>query len=162
MLCDNCRERDAVIQVMQIVDKGPVRHNLCEKCAAEKGFETTVNTPKNSLVEFLLPAQKALPATMAEVGRCPFCSATFRDFRASGRLGCARCYTTFESSLREVLRRVHGNHKHVGKRYQSPQMRPVAESAGLLSELRERLRRAVENEQFELAAELRDRIRVLE
>ena len=60
MLCDHCKERDAVIQVMQIVDKGPVKHNLCERCAAEKGFETTVSAPKSSLVEFLMPLQKAL------------------------------------------------------------------------------------------------------
>ncbi|HEU4563229.1 MAG TPA: UvrB/UvrC motif-containing protein [Gemmatimonadaceae bacterium] len=161
MLCDNCRERDAVIQVMQIVDKGPVKHNLCEKCAAEKGFETTVSAPKNPLVEFLMPAQKALPATLAEAGRCPFCSSTLRDFRTTGRLGCARCYTSFEASLRDLLRRVHGSHRHVGKRYEPP--RPeMPESVGTLSELRERLRRAVENEQFELAAELRDQIRVLE
>lgn len=161
MLCDNCRERDAVIQVMQIVDKGPVKHNLCEKCAAEKGFEPPLSAPKNPLVEFLMPAQKALPATMAEAGRCPFCSATLRDFRTTGRLGCARCYDAFEVSLRDLLRRVHGSAKHVGKRYQPPSALHE-EAPTVLSELRERLRRAVESEQFELAAELRDRIRVLE
>jgi protein arginine kinase activator len=161
MLCDNCRERDAVIQVMRIVDKGPVKHNLCEKCAAEMGFEPPLSTPKNPLVDFLMPAQKALPTAAGEAGRCPFCSATLRDFRATGRLGCARCYGAFGESLRDLLRRVHGSSKHVGKRYQPPAA-PEEESLSVLSELRDRLRRAVENEQFELAAELRDRIKVLE
>ena len=36
------------------------------------------------------------------------------------------------------------------------------EKSSVLGELRERLRRAIEQEQFEVAAELRDRIRVLE
>ncbi len=161
MLCDNCKERDAVVQVMQIVDKGPVKRNLCEKCAAELGFETTVSTPKHPLVEFLMPAQKQLPSLGSDAGRCPFCAATLRDFKTTGRLGCARCYSAFEGSMRDLLRRVHGNHKHVGKQYHPPQAQP-AETGSLLTDLRERLRRAVENEQFELAAELRDRIKVLE
>ena len=161
MLCDNCKERDAVVQVMQIVDKGPVKRNLCEKCAAELGFETTVSTPKHPLVEFLMPAQKQLPSMATDAGRCPFCAATLRDFKSTGRLGCARCYSAFEGSMRDLLRRVHGSHKHVGKQYRAPQAQP-SEPGSLLVDLRERLRRAVENEQFELAAELRDRIRVLE
>ena len=160
MLCDNCRERDAVITVTQVEGNEMRKQNLCEKCAAEKGFETTVNTPKNPLMEYLLPAQKALPATMAEAGKCAFCQASLRDFRDTGRLGCAHCYTTFEESMRALLRRVHGSYRHVGKRYQPPSSPGGAVS--LIDELRERLRRAVESEQFELAAELRDRIRVLE
>jgi protein arginine kinase activator len=36
------------------------------------------------------------------------------------------------------------------------------ERAAVLGELKDRLRRAIEGEQFELAADLRDRIRVLE
>ena len=161
MLCDHCKERDAVIQVMQIVDKGPVKHNLCERCAAEKGFETTVSAPKSSLVEFLMPMQKALATSPSEIGRCGSCGSTLRDFQRTGRLGCAHCYASFETSLRDLLRRVHGNHRHVGKRYVTPEEAPEHATVGMI-DLRDRLRRAVENEQFELAAELRDRIRVLE
>jgi protein arginine kinase activator len=162
MLCDNCRERDAMIQVTQVIGNEMRKHNLCEKCAVEKGFKTPEAAPQHQLIDFLMPAQKALPATMAEIGRCAFCASTLRDFRATGRLGCARCYTSFESSLRDLLRRVHGNSRHVGKRYTPPQLPSSGEAPSLLDELRERLRRAVENEQFELAAELRDRIRVIE
>ena len=93
--------------------------------------------------------------------RCTFCSATFADFRATGRLGCAQCYGAFESSLRDLLRRVHGSARHTGQRYEPP--RPDAlQRAVTLGELRDRLRRAIEGEQFELAADIRDRIRVLE
>jgi protein arginine kinase activator len=161
MLCDHCKERDAVIQVMQIVDKGPVKHNLCERCAAEKGFETTVSSPKSSLVEFLMPLQKALATTPAEIGRCSGCGSTLRDFQKTGRLGCPLCYESFETSLRDLLRRVHGNHRHVGRRYEAPEPDGVSSPLGL-PDLRDRLRRAIENEQFELAAELRDRIKVIE
>lgn len=161
MLCDHCKERDAVIQVTQIVDKGPVKHNLCERCASEKGFETTVSSPKSSLVEFLMPLQKALAASPAEIGRCGGCGSTLRDFQKTGRLGCPQCYSSFETSLRDLLRRVHGNHRHVGKRYDAPDPLAPAPEEGL-PDLRARLQRAIENEQFELAAKLRDQIKVLE
>jgi protein arginine kinase activator len=161
MLCDNCRERDSVVQLTKVTESGPSTLHLCEKCAAERGIETSASLPKDPLTKFLLPVQKQLPAVPAEAGRCSFCSATLRDFRASGRLGCARCYTTFEASLRDLLRRVHGSSRHVGKRYEAPQLHGEP-NGGELAELRDRLRRAVESEQFELAARIRDQIRVLE
>ena len=83
------------------------------------------------------------------------------DFRATGRWGCARCYETFESSMRSLLRRVHGSSQHIGAAYRQPQSEAM-ERAAVLGELRERLRRAIDAEQFEQAADLRDRIRVLE
>jgi protein arginine kinase activator len=83
------------------------------------------------------------------------------DFRATGRWGCARCYTNFEAGIRELLRRVHGNHRHVGRAYHPPMSESLERSA-VLGELRDRLRRAIESEQFELAADLRDRIKVME
>ena len=161
MICDNCKERDAVVHLTQIVENAVTQVHLCEKCAGEKGIETTVTAPKPALNDFLLAVQKQLPSVAADAGRCTFCAATLRDFRATGRLGCARCYTAFEPSLRDLLRRVHGNSRHAGKTYQPPEL-GVGESGSILNELRERLRRAVESEQFELAAKLRDQIKVLE
>ncbi|HEX5438226.1 MAG TPA: UvrB/UvrC motif-containing protein [Gemmatimonadaceae bacterium] len=143
----------------QVVADTMTTLHLCEKCAAEKGVETTVNMPVHTLTEFIQAVQKQLPT--ADAPRCPFCSATIRDFKATGRLGCARCYTAFEPSLRDLLRRVHGNSRHLGKKYQPPEPRQ-AEGATVLSELRERLRRAIDAEQFEVAAKLRDQIKVLE
>jgi protein arginine kinase activator len=65
--------------------------------------------------------------------------------------------------LRDLLRRLHGSSQHVGEVYLAPDAAPVA-AAGVdhLGELKDQLRRAVEAENFELAAELRDRLRVLE
>ena len=160
MVCDNCKERDAVIQVMQVTEKGQTRLNLCERCAAEQNIETTLSQPKQSLLDHLLPAQKQLAAAV-ETNRCAFCSSSLRDFKSSGRLGCARCYVSFESTMRDLLRRVHGSSRHVGKQYRATEPRTDQRDV-VLRELRERLRRAIEAEQFEVAAELRDRIKVME
>jgi protein arginine kinase activator len=160
-LCDSCKERDSVVTLTTSNAQGVTELHLCEKCAAERGIETQLTAPKQPLTDFILAVQKQLPTTMLESSRCSFCSGTLRDFKNTGRLGCAYCYATFESSLRDLLRRVHGNSRHQGKRYQPPAP-VVAEGATMLSELRDRLRRAIEQEQFEEAARLRDQIKVLE
>ena len=63
--------------------------------------------------------------------------------------------------MRELLRRVHGNARTSAGRTAPPESETI-ERAAVLGELRERLRRAIDSEQFELAADLRDRIKVLE
>ncbi len=161
MVCGNCQERDAVVHLTQIVDNAVTQLHLCERCAAEKGIETTVAMPKHPLGAFLQAAQQQALVPAKEAGQCTVCGLTLREFRATGRLGCAHCYGAFEGSLRDLLRRVHGNSKHAGRPYEPP--RPeFQQRQNTLLELREALRRAIEQEQFEKAASLRDQIRGLE
>lgn len=162
MLCDHCKEHDAVVHLTRIVDNAVTQLHLCEKCAAEKGVETTISLPQHPLGEILQAVQQqATPASGSDAATCAFCGSTARDFRSTGRLGCAHCYDAMESSLRELLRRLHGGSKHVGQRYTPPRPESLAEGDARV-ELRDKLQRAVDAEQFELAAELRDKLRVLE
>ncbi len=162
MLCDHCKERDAVVHLTRIVDNAVTQLHLCEKCAAEKGVETTIALPQHPLGEILQAVQQqSEPASSSDAAVCSFCGATARDFRATGRLGCAHCYDAMETSLRELLRRLHGSSKHVGHRYDAPRPESLAE-VDARTELRDKLQRAVNAEKFELAAELRDKLRVME
>ncbi len=148
-----------MVNLTKIKDNAVTHQHLCERCAAEQGVETSVAQPKAALTEFLQTVhQQAATAAPGDQAACHFCGATARDFRQAGRVGCARCYGAFERSLRELLRRLHGSAKHTGRRY-APPAPEVVEAAGHLGQLRERLQRAIETEQFELAAELRDRLR---
>jgi len=178
MLCDNCGERPAAIHLTQIENNNVVTMHLCEQCAAEKGVETGASVAKFPLGDFLASLGKAGGAEAAEGGaavQCPACGGTLQDFRQTGRLGCAQCYTTFEPHLRDLLRRLHGSAQHVGKRFAAPVAADSGPAAAAVPapqgggeggpgvvELREQLRQAVEAENFELAAELRDRLKVLE
>jgi protein arginine kinase activator len=164
MSCDQCREREAVIHLTQIVNEQVTTLHLCERCAAEKGVESPGAVAKTPLGSFLAAMGKGLPepATTPRTGdTCPRCGGSLQDFRESGRLGCPECYHSFELPLRDLLRRLHGSTHHVGERYaeRGPETVRIPERA---SELREQLRLAVETENFELAAELRDRLRVVE
>jgi protein arginine kinase activator len=162
MLCDVCREHDASVHLTKLVQGDVTLVHLCAKCAAERGIETTVTTPpKNLLGEFLQAVHQQEGGAPTDAARCTFCGMTLRDFRSSGRLGCAHCYATFEPSLRELLRRVHGSAQHVGRKYVLPAAE-VLQRSGTVGELRDRLRRAIDNEEFELAASLRDKIKGLE
>ncbi len=158
MLCDECKERDAVVHLTQIVESKVTQLRLCEQCAAERGVETTVHTPKHPLGDFLKAVQQQAMIPAAEGTRCAACGMSLKDFRATGRLGCARCYGAFEGSLRELLRRVHGSAQHAGRGYEGPQPAPW-QRANSARELRDRLKRAIEQEAFEEAALLRDQLK---
>jgi protein arginine kinase activator len=166
MICTQCGERTAVVNLHQIANGEVVLLHLCEKCAAERGVENTASISKTPVGNFLASMSKGLDAAGSLTGAvdgvaCPVCRATLDDFRETGRLGCADCYRTFEAPLRDLLRRLHGSSRHFGKRYSAE---GVAGSNGPPSsrELREQLQLAVQAENFELAAELRDRLRLVE
>lgn len=161
MVCDDCRQGTAVVHLTQIVDTVVSQVHLCEQCAAARGIETTVSTPKSALGDFLQAVQQQAAQMPGDAARCSYCGTSLRDFRASGRLGCAQCYGAFEQSLRELLRRVHGSTRHEGWRHEGGDPQVVSREAELV-QLRERLERAVAGEEFEEAAALRDQIRGME
>jgi protein arginine kinase activator len=129
MKCSNCGEREGVVSLTQIVE-GDVRTvSLCAKCAEEKGIETGVGVAETPLGGFLAALQESAdpdaPLTAALEARCGGCGATLRDFRETGRVGCAECYHSFDAPLRELLRRLHGSTHHTGKRYTGVEALPV-------------------------------------
>ncbi len=165
MQCDHCGEGEAKFRLTQIVDNEMKTLNLCESCAGEKGLESTPLPENFPLTEFLGKMGElgfSPPAAESEESvACPFCGLTVGDFKESGRLGCPQCWSTFDVRLRGLLRRIHGSTQHVGKVYLSPDP-SVSQREKQLEGLRRKLRRAVELEDFEKAADLRDQIRTLE
>src|SRR5207302_830190 len=81
-------------------------------------------------------------------------------FKAGGRLGCPQDYEVFQSALEPLLERIHRAHRHVGK--VPPHASADAVRQRDLIDLRLELRQAVEQEAYEEAAKVRDRIRALE
>ncbi|HEX3927587.1 MAG TPA: UvrB/UvrC motif-containing protein [Gemmatimonadales bacterium] len=162
--CQTCHTEEAVVHLTQVVGDQVTTLHLCSKCAAERGIATEMAVAQTPLGAFLAAMGKGgapLAAAAAGGDACPACGATLQDFRASGRVGCPECWAAFERPLRDLLRRVHGATRHTGQSYESPEgASRSADGPGLLrAQLRDQLRAAVEAEQFELAAELRDRLR---
>jgi len=164
-VCDLCGENPAVVHLTQVVDNQTTTSHLCERCATEKGLYTPSPPPNLPLADFLAKMGGAAPkegeGDPDSDLSCPFCGLTASAFKELGRLGCPQCYSTFGTSLRGLLRRIHGGTQHVGKVYLPPDP-STTEVEKRLEGLRKRLQRAIDAEDFERAAELRDEIRTLE
>lgn len=161
MVCDQCGERKAVIHFTEIQNNSVTTSHLCETCAAAKGLSPATGPSDFPLTDFLAKMNEGGAPSSIGDARCPFCGTDLAEFRKVGRLGCSHCYVALERHLRTLLRRLHGGTQHVGKVY----LPPDPEEADLerrLMGLRRRLARAVDIEDFERAAELRDQIRSLE
>ncbi len=162
MQCERCGKNPAVIHLTQIENNEMSTFHLCDACAAEKGLGAGADQETAPLTDFLAQMGKSLAAGLpSTAGACEFCGLTLNDFKRTGRLGCPHCWSHFDQHLRGLLRKLHGGTQHVGKVYLPPDPREMDRTARA-SALRRSLARAVEAEDFERAAALRDRFRRLE
>ena len=157
MLCCICKEKEATVHLTQIQGDKMQKVDLCEECAKHKG----VNDPAGfSLADLLLglgASQELEQAGGGQELRCPRCGFTQADFKKAGRLGCSECYSTFAEGLEGLLKTMHKGVRHVGKiPLALQQSRDLAER---LKALQKKLNKAVEDENFEQAALLRDEIK---
>jgi protein arginine kinase activator len=159
--CDRCGETEAAIHFTQIQNNETTTRHLCEACAAALGLDPGAGASA-PLADFLAQMGKAIASeSVTTAGTCPGCGLSLADFKRTGRLGCARCWAVFEPSLKGLLRKLHGGTQHVGKVYLAAD--PAAgDRTARLTALRRSLQRAVDDEDFEHAAGLRDQIRELE
>lgn len=160
MQCDNCGKRDAVIQLTQVENNEMKILHLCDSCASERGVETAAQKTNAPLVDFLAQIGQG-PEEPKVTGACPSCGLSLAQLRQTGRLGCGVCYTHFHQHLGSLLRRLHGATRHVGK-VVLPSEPDEHDMNARMSSLRRSLERAVEAEDFEHAATLRDELRRLE
>jgi protein arginine kinase activator len=162
MLCEDCHKKEATVRVTRETDQEKVDLHLCKECAEKRGFRNPLEGVPFPLAEFLsgmLTQSKAKKPEKSTEERCSVCGMSFSDFSKVGRLGCGNCYLTFRGQLNDLLRKVHGSTTHRGKSPHSGKdvMRPLWEE----SKLHEELKKAIQDEDFEKAAELRDRIKTL-
>lgn len=166
MLCQDCNKVESTVHLTQIVNNKKVVLNLCKNCAEERGFHSPFENMPFPLAEFVSGMVGTSKKTAAKgdkkplkTAACTICRMTFDDFAKAGRLGCSDCYGAFRSELTDLLKKIHGSSNHRGKVPTAPSemLKPLREER----KLREDLKRAIEQEDFEQAADLRDRIREL-
>jgi protein arginine kinase activator len=157
MLCCICKEREATVHLTQIAGDKMQKVDLCEECAKTKG----VNDPTGfSLADLLLGLGASQELDHASGGvevKCPRCGFTQADFKKTGRLGCAECYKTFGEGLEGLLKSMHKGTRHVGKVPEC--LRQTRDLSDRLMGLQKKLNKAIEEENFEQAAQLRDEIK---
>src|ERR1044071_2026926 len=157
MLCCICKEKEATVHLTQIAGDKMQKVDLCEECAKTKG----VNDPTGfSLADLLLGLGASQEIEQAAGGaeiKCPRCGFTQADFKKAGRLGCPDCYQTFGEALESLLKTMHKGTRHVGKAPEA--LRKTRDASDQLKTLEKKLKKAIESEDFEAAAALRDEIK---
>ena len=164
MRCQICKKNEATIHLTEITDGVRTEMHLCELCAHEQDIAVKSQIPLNELLSNLLAAQPAdeeLLGDSDEKLSCPHCGTTLEQFRREGVLGCPNDYEVFEKLLLPLIEKAHdGKTTHCGK---IPSKIPTDTKKKVeLATLRQQLEAAVQSEDYELAAKLRDKINQLE
>ncbi len=159
MKCDACGLRDALIHVRQMEKNGFQELHLCEECAQERGFirEEDTEVSVGDLLAGLIDGATAQPGTPSPAV-CPRCGLAVAEFRKRGRAGCASCYEAFGDDVKRILSQMAPRPRHAGK-LPRELSGPAADDR---EDLAAELRAAVEGEDYERAARLRDRLRDLD
>lgn len=189
MLCERCKIREANIKYTEIMNGVKTEHNLCSQCARELdlGQYTALldgEFPLGKLLSGLLGIEDYEEET-DERARvvCPTCGTSFEDFVENSRFGCPDCYGVFDLFISDKMKQLQGSESHKGKhpKYQSRyereqggaqvpgELKAGAAAGGADKGDREeqimvldaRLKEAIRQEEYELAARYRDEIKAL-
>jgi protein arginine kinase activator len=161
MQCSVCKEKPATVFLTHIENDKMHKVNLCEDCAKTKGVDnpTTFSLADADLLLGLGASQEITQTPGGVDLKCPRCGFSQADFKKSGRLGCPECYQVFAEGLEGLLKTMHKGTRHTGK---SPEaLRQSRDHAERLKLLQKKLAKAVESEDFEQAAKLRDELKQL-
>lgn len=162
MLCERCKQNPASVHYTEVINNQKRQMHLCEACAreAQKAFDLGTSLNLQSFLAGLMGPVLAAETAKEQRLQCESCGLTEEVFGKQGLLGCADCYRHFGERLTPLLRRIHGSVRHTGKVPQRSRKKYLLVQE--VDRLRAELREAVEKEEFERAAELRDEIKKLE
>ncbi|MCK4563203.1 MAG: UvrB/UvrC motif-containing protein [Verrucomicrobia bacterium] len=160
MKCELCHKEEATIHFTQVIDGEAKKLNLCQKCAQKSGID--LNSPISITdVLFGLGAlqEPALSASAEFDLSCVRCGMTRAEFKKNARLGCPECYNAFMAEIATLTQAMHHSGQHVGKipARQGTEARINAQIAALQKDLET----AIDEEQYEIAANIRDKINAL-
>jgi protein arginine kinase activator len=164
MLCNRCKKRQASMFLTQVINSQKIEGHFCEQCAQEiSGFQFNyeVHGIFNKFLTGLLGNELNTQLNhQVHQQRCSKCELPFNLFMKNGKIGCSNCYNDFKEEMLDLLRRIHGSNNHIGK---------IPKRAGVdiklereISQYRNEMQIAIKSEEFERAAELRDKIKSLE
>lgn len=152
MKCDECGKNEASIHLVNIEQGVTSESYLCGECAAQGGMLAGSFSLKDMFTSFIQPR--------VQEKACSKCGSTIADIKKTGFAGCEQCYTDLREDLLPMLKAMHGSIAHVGEAPQQADNPSHGENE--LVCLRNRLHTAIGDEKYEEAAQLRDRIRLLE
>lgn len=163
MLCEKCKKNMATTHIKTVINGKAAQLYLCDECAQNIGIGNSDIMFDGVLDKMLFNIING-NMHIGDIGlseKCPNCGTTFSEISKSGKVGCDECYNAFKERMLPYIKRIHGSVEHIGKKLNSQE----AEDKGKLNEtesLKKELARLIDEEKFEEAAIVRDKIRALE
>ncbi|MFA6569155.1 MAG: UvrB/UvrC motif-containing protein [Victivallales bacterium] len=175
MICEVCNKNEATIHIQEIVNSQKKSLHICQECASKKNgansllnglnladilYNISTNIPAPTEAPINSSDQKVAPVPLVTCGKCGWSTVKFSE---KGRLGCAECYNVFKDILSLAFKNMHKGTMHVGKRPGVPSKEAGEDTRNAieLMKLQKQLEEHILREEFEKAAELRDRIAAL-
>lgn len=167
--CERCSKNLANVHILKVFDGIKKELNICEKCAKELGeFNINpINDIENSfslnilsgLVDYFNQSHNSSVSKESDM-KCSNCGTTYAEFKQTGFLGCKECYEKFSKILNVFIKRVQNSVEHVGS---IPERNgKIFINRKKMTSLKEELQKAILSEEYEKAAEIRDKIRNIE
>lgn len=156
-MCSRCKSEKATVHYTKRVGDRVEEWELCPACAAKMGIGSAADLfgdPFGSFSLFSFPGAER-PAKE----QCPVCSLTLDEIRRKGKFGCSACYDTFASRLDMTPFVGTGYRREKTGAEEEKKIEAQAPKEDGLDSLRSQLQKAVAEENYELAAALRDQIR---
>lgn len=147
MLCTHCKKEQATFFYTQNINGKESSAALCPACAKNAGIGNA------GIFSPLFSSHAQREAKPASSKRCNLCGLQWSDILSMGKVGCPTCYNTFRTELEETIRSIHGGAKHYAKPTEATrENKEISEE----EKLRTALAKAIETENYEEAARIRD------
>lgn len=160
MICEQCGENQASLHLVTYVNGEKTEKNICTSCAEKMNMQGVFSPfSVGDLFNGFFKAP-SLNSALEKTLQCSHCGMTVNEFKSTGRLGCANCYATFEAQILPIIKKVQGSAEHTGKAPAG--MDRKFNKRRQIELLKEKINDAIQKEDYEQAAVLRDQIKSLE
>ncbi len=159
MLCQLCKNKIATVCINVELNGVKTQQYICEECATQRGLR---GNPTGADILRLVNDIKAADAERARAEEaaipdiaCSECGTAYKEFLKSGQLGCQGCYAAFGEHIARVI-------KDITKPDETAATEPVQQQReDELQRLEAQLKQCIEEENYEEAAVLRDKINAM-
>jgi Uncharacterized protein with conserved CXXC pairs len=170
MICGECGKNEAVFHYKANHNGVVTEKHLCAQCADKSGlmsqgllgagmFSGLANGMLGELLGGMI-GNTGSGTVIKEAAVCPFCGMRIDELMQNGKAGCAKCYKTFRGALSPTIHKIHGNTEHTGKVPEGSHQYIKEQSK--LADLKKGLQEAIDKQEYEEAAKIRDEIRAME
>jgi protein arginine kinase activator len=171
MKCSFCKSNDAIIHVHEYTSNGIKKINLCLNCAIKNGLNVSsvqeLDKLFNNLVKNLAGADNGITQSAEKITNtnhkitlsCPSCKTTIIDINENIKLGCPICYSMFEHVIDLVVFKINGSLDYLGKL--PIKLGKIKDDKAVLNKLKLELKGCLKSEEYEKAALIRDKIKMI-